>query len=189
MLPKTAWAPNSVMAVMSAARPLFHRKRKSTSDLAMSQVPKGPMHRSKRFKKQRGRSVHYCEIPICFTTGRHNSCSLRMNSVVSAGDIGRVKVARSATQRADGENRSERSRQRPHCCNRRLLQQNLPEGDIERSPKGEGPAPVSKLSSAQSRKVDRLAKARLIEPILELLQQNLETQFAGAVAGRHALDL
>jgi hypothetical protein len=35
------WAPstasNSVTAAMSAARPLFHRKRKSTRDLAMSQ--------------------------------------------------------------------------------------------------------------------------------------------------------
>jgi hypothetical protein len=35
------WAPstasNSVMEVMSAARPLFRRKRKSTRDLAMSQ--------------------------------------------------------------------------------------------------------------------------------------------------------
>jgi hypothetical protein len=47
--------------------------------------------------KQGARSVHYCEIPICFTTGCHNSCSLRMNSVVSAGDIGRAKVARSAS--------------------------------------------------------------------------------------------
>jgi hypothetical protein len=43
------------------------------------------------------RSVRYCEIPICFATGCHNSCSLRMNSVVSAGDIGRAKVARSAS--------------------------------------------------------------------------------------------
>jgi hypothetical protein len=43
------------------------------------------------------RLVHYCETPICFTTGCHNSCSLRMNSVVSAGDIGCAKVARSAS--------------------------------------------------------------------------------------------
>ena len=47
--------------------------------------------------KQGARFVHYCETPICFTTGCHNSCSLRMNSVVSAGDIGRAKVARSAS--------------------------------------------------------------------------------------------
>jgi len=42
---------------------------------------------------------------------------------------------------------------------------------------------------ARSRQADRLAKARLIETILELLHQDLETQFAGAVAGCDALDL
>src|SRR6516162_4824447 len=41
----------------------------------------------------------------------------------------------------------------------------------------------------RSRQVDRLPKPRLIETILELLHQDLETQFAGAVAGRDALDL
>jgi hypothetical protein len=88
----------SVTAAMSAARPLFHRKRKSTDALAMSQVPKpDPCTAANDSKSNAGRSIHYCETPICFTTGCHNSCSLRMNSVVSAGDIGRVKVARSAS--------------------------------------------------------------------------------------------
>jgi hypothetical protein len=47
----------------------------------------------------------------------------------------------------------------------------------------------SKNTLPRSRQADRLAKARLIETILELLHQDLETQFAGAVARCDPLDL
>ena len=40
----------------------------------------------------------------------------------------------------------------------------------------------------RSREADRLAKAGLIETILELLHQDLETHFTSAVAGRDSLD-
>src|SRR5215470_1944864 len=61
-------------------------------------------------------------------------------------------------------------------------------GDVDRPPNG--PTPLLRdFEVAHSRQADRLAKARLIEAILELLHKDLETQFAGAVAGCDALDL
>jgi ATP-dependent DNA ligase len=50
MLRVTAWAPNSVIRAMSAARPLSHRKRKSSRDLAMS-------HKCQEF-------AHACEMGL-----------------------------------------------------------------------------------------------------------------------------
>ena len=62
-------------------------------------------------------------------------------------------------------------------------------GDVDRPPTGRPAHCCADFEVARSRQADRLAKARLIETILELLHQDLETQFAGAVAGCDALDL
>src|SRR5262249_2173854 len=62
-------------------------------------------------------------------------------------------------------------------------------GDVDGRPMGRARQCCADFKVARSRQADRLAKARLIEAILELLHKDLETQFAGAVAGRDALDL